>query len=336
MKLKKNILVTGGCGFIGSAFLRYAVPKYKEYNFINLDLLTYAGNKLNLKEIENFSNYQLVHGDIRDKKLLSEIFQNTNSVIHFAAESHVDRSIENSGDFITTNILGTHCLLEESKKVNVEKFIAVSTDEVYGSLNESAKPSTEECPLLPRSPYSASKASSDLLCLSYYETFGMDICITRCSNNYGPYQYPEKLIPVLIKKALNNENLPMYGDGRNIRDWIHVNDHIKAIEAVWQKGLSGEIYNIGADNPKRNIEIAKDILSFMDIAEGKIEFVKDRPGHDWRYEVNDKKIRENLGWKPEINFTEGIQETVRWYINNQEWWKPLLKEAGGRRGLHNE
>ena len=333
MKFKKNILVTGGCGFIGSSFLRHTVPKYKEFNFVNLDLLTYAGNKLNVKEIENFSNYQFIHGDIRDINMLTELFEKIDYVIHFAAESHVDRSIENSNDFITTNILGTHLLLDLSKKNNIEKFIAISTDEVYGSLKESEEPSTEESPLLPRSPYSASKASSDLLCLSYYETFGLNICITRCSNNYGPYQYPEKLIPVLINKALKNENLPIYGDGRNIRDWIHVDDHVKAIESVWKKGSPGEIYNIGGNTPKRNLEIADTVLSSLNLPKEKIEFVKDRPGHDWRYEVNDMKIKDELDWKPEIDFSKGIKKTIDWYLANEEWWKPLVNEAGGRRGL---
>ncbi|MBG97991.1 dTDP-glucose 4,6-dehydratase [bacterium] len=334
--MHKNVLITGGCGFIGSAFLRKFVPKYKNTNFINLDLLTYAGNKKNVEKIKKFNNYRFIHGDIRDKKKLKKIFKNIDSVIHFAAESHVDRSIDNSDEFIKTNILGTHCLLEESKRNNVAKFIAISTDEVYGSLSESDKASTENDKLQPRSPYSASKASSDLLCLSYHETFGMHVCITRCSNNYGPYQYPEKLIPVLIKKILNNEKVPIYGDGKNIRDWIHVDDHVEAIEKIWQNGSAGEIYNIGGDSPKRNLEIAKKVLYLLEKDEKNIQFVKDRPGHDWRYEVNDKKIKTNLGWKPKIDFLQGIEDTVKWYIENQDWWKPLLKEAGGRRGLKNE
>lgn len=321
----KNILVTGGAGFIGSNFINYVVDKHKDWNIINFDKLTYAGNLENLKPSEDKTNYYFFKGDITNSDLLQFVFSKyeIKHVINFAAESHVDRSILGAEVFIRTNILGTYVLLETAKKNNVEKFIQISTDEVYGSLGANGKFS-ETTPLSPNSPYSVSKASADMLVLSYNHTFGLPVVITRCSNNYGPLQFPEKLIPLMIINAVNNKKLPVYGDGMNIRDWIYVLDHNKAIEKVFENGRIGEIYNIGADQEMPNIEIVKLILNKLGKSEDLIEYVKDRPGHDRRYAIDSTKIQTELGWKPEYKFEEAISSTIDWYLNNKNWWERII------------
>jgi dTDP-glucose 4,6-dehydratase len=337
----KNYLVTGGAGFIGSNYIHYMFEKYgNEISIINLDLLTYAGNLENLKEVKNL-NYKFIKGDICDKNLVEKVFKDNkiDYVIHFAAESHVDRSIENPEVFVQTNVIGTLVLLNIAKQnwqnsdntyTNGSKFVHVSTDEVYGSLGETGY-FTENTPIDPRSPYSASKASSDLLVKAYYETYGMPINITRCSNNYGAFQFPEKLIPLMIKNALNGENLPVYGNGKNIRDWLYVKDHVNAIDMVTSKGKLGEVYNIGGYNEKRAIDIVNIIIQTLnellpdnDIRKNKItteliEYVEDRKGHDKRYAIDSKKITDELEWKPEVMFEEGIKMTIKWYLENTEW-----------------
>ena len=302
-------LVTGGCGFIGSNFIKHMVKKYSEYEFINYDVLTYAGDLSNVRECEEYDNYQFVRGDICDYGKLEETVSNfdIDVIINFAAESHVDNSIENSDEFIQTNINGTHTLLKLMHKFTIHKFVQISTDEVYGTLTENDEPFTEDTPLAPNSPYAASKTSADLLCRSFYETYGYPITITRCSNNYGPNQYPEKLIPLMIEKATSDEKLPVYGDGRNIRDWVHVQDHCEAIDVVLHKGEDGEVYNIGGECEKRNIEIVQTIIDNLG---GEIEYVEDRKGHDWRYAMDISKIKSKLGWSPKIKFKDGIEELI--------------------------
>ncbi|MGI0534857.1 dTDP-glucose 4,6-dehydratase [Bacillus pfraonensis] len=319
-----NILVTGGAGFIGSNFIRFLVKKYPHYNIINYDVLTYCGNLLNLEEIKGRKNYRFIKGDIQNKELLYHVIDQyeINSIINFAAESHVDRSIENPQIFYSTNILGTTTLLEVALANQIEKFIQISTDEVYGSLGETGV-FTEDTPLNPNSPYSSSKASADLIALAYCKTYGLHVNITRCSNNYGPYQYPEKLIPLMITNALENKPLPVYGTGRNIRDWLHVYDHCTAIDLVLHKGKKGEVYNIGGNNEKRNIEIVELILEQLGASKDQITFVKDRLGHDWRYAIDAEKIKKELGWKPVYTFEAGLQEVIQWYKRNETWWKPL-------------
>lgn len=329
----KNILVTGGAGFIGSNFIKYMLARY-DYNIINLDLLTYAGNLENLKDIEENENYKFIKGDIKDRDLVNDIFgkYEITHVTNFAAESHVDRSIENPEIFIENNIFGTQVLLDIAKrhwKLNPNdkydneyrkgvKFLQVSTDEVYGTLGKEGM-FTETTPLAPNSPYSASKASADLIVRSYNETFGLPINITRCSNNYGPYQFPEKLIPLMINNCLTNKYLPVYGDGMQIRDWLHVKDHCSGIDSVLHKGKLGEVYNIGGNNEKANIDIVKLIIKELRKTEELIEYVKDRPGHDRRYAIDNTKITKELGWSPSYTFEEGIHETIKWYINNEQW-----------------
>ncbi|MDZ5606274.1 dTDP-glucose 4,6-dehydratase [Bacillus pseudomycoides] len=319
-----NILVTGGAGFIGSNFIRFLVKKYPNDNIINYDLLTYSGNLLNVEEIKDRKNYRFIQGDIQNKELLRYVINQyeINSIVNFAAESHVDRSIENPQIFYSTNILGTTTLLEVAKENQIGKFIQISTDEVYGSLEETGY-FVEDTPLNPNSPYSSSKASADLIALAYCKTYGLHVNITRCSNNYGPYQYPEKLIPLMITNALENKPLPVYGTGRNVRDWLHVYDHCTAIDLVLHKGRKGEIYNIGGNNEKRNIEIVESITGQLGKSKEQITFVKDRLGHDWRYAINADKIEKELGWKPVYTFDKGLQETIQWYIHNETWWKPL-------------
>lgn len=313
-----NILVTGGAGFIGSNFLRYMVDKYSDYHFINLDALTYCGNLENLTEIEDKDNYSFVKGDIRDKELVNSIVKDCDYVINFAAESHVDRSILDPEIFIKSNVLGTQVLLNAAKEYGVEKYIQISTDEVYGTLGKTGY-FTESTPLQPNSPYSASKASADLVTRAYHETFDLPINITRCSNNYGPFQFPEKLIPLMISNALENKSLPVYGDGKNIRDWLHVLDHCRAIDLVLHEGKIGEVYNIGGNNEKENIYIVKLILETLNKSQDLIEFVADRLGHDRRYAIDSTKIQEELGWKPLYTFEKGIKETIQWYLDNQDW-----------------
>ena len=313
-----NVLVTGGAGFIGSNFVRYMVDKYPEYDIINLDALTYCGNLENLKDIENKENYSFVKGDIRDKSIVDDLVKKCDYVINFAAESHVDRSISDPEIFIKSNVLGTQVLLNASKEFGVEKYIQISTDEVYGTLGESGY-FTENTPLQPNSPYSASKAGGDLITRAYFETFDLPMNITRCSNNYGPYQFPEKLIPLMISNALENKSLPVYGDGKNIRDWLHVYDHCTAIDLVLHEGKLGEVYNIGGNNEKENIYIVKLILEELGKDESLIEFVTDRLGHDRRYAIDSTKIQTDLEWKPKYTFEIGIKETIKWYLDNQEW-----------------
>jgi dTDP-glucose 4,6-dehydratase len=315
-----NILVTGGAGFIGSNFIKYMLSKYGNYRIINLDALTYAGNLENLKEVEKHPKYTFIKGSITDRALVDSIVADgVTHIINFAAESHVDRSIENPGIFIETNIMGTQVLLDVAKKYKVEKYMQVSTDEVYGSLGDTGL-FTEETALAPNSPYSASKTGADLLVRAYHETFGLPVNITRCSNNYGPYQFPEKLIPLMIANAYENKELPVYGDGKNVRDWLHVDDHCSAIDLVLHNGKSGEVYNIGGNNEKQNIEIIKLVLNYLDKPESLIKYVKDRPGHDRRYAIDSTKIQNELGWKPKYTFENGMEDTVKWYLNNKEWW----------------
>jgi dTDP-glucose 4,6-dehydratase len=321
----KSILITGGAGFIGSNFINYLLNKINAYQIINLDKLTYAGNIQNLSGIEDYPNYIFIKGDIVNEELVRNIFERyeINYVINFAAESHVDRSILSSEIFYRTNVIGTNVLLESTKKYGVEKFIQISTDEVYGSLGHEGKFS-ETNQLRPNSPYAASKAAADLMVLAYHHTFKVPVIITRCSNNYGPYQFPEKLIPLMIINSINNKKLPVYGDGLNVRDWVYVLDHCKAIELVLENGNIGEIYNIGANCEKKNIDIVKLILKELDKPEELIEFVKDRPGHDRRYAINSAKIKMDLGWEPHYSFEEAIYDTVKWYINNEKWWSEII------------
>ena len=313
-----NILVTGGAGFIGSNFVRYMVEKYSDYHIINLDALTYCGNLENLKDIEDKDNYTFVKGDIRDKAIVDELVEKSDYVINFAAESHVDRSIADPEIFIKSNVLGTQVLLNAAKEHSVEKYIQISTDEVYGTLGKTGY-FTEDTPLQPNSPYSASKAGGDLIARAYHETFGLPVNITRCSNNYGPYQFPEKLIPLMISNALEDKKLPVYGDGKNVRDWLHVHDHCSAIDLVLHEAKPGEVYNIGGNNEKQNIEIVKLILGELGKDESLIEFVTDRLGHDRRYAIDSTKIQEELSWKPEYTFEVGIRKTIQWYLDNQDW-----------------
>ena len=319
-----NILVTGGAGFIGSNFIYYMLEKYPDYKIINLDSLTYCGNLENLKEIEDNPNYKFVKGDIVDNNLVDEIVlkNNISYIVNFAAESHVDRSIEDPKIFLDSNIIGTQNLLEIAKKYyekgQIKKYIQISTDEVYGSLGKTGY-FTEKTPLAPNSPYSASKAGADLIVRAYNETFDLPINITRCSNNYGRYQFPEKLIPLMINNALNDKKLPVYGDGKNIRDWLHVYDHCSAIDLVLHKGIVGEVYNIGGNNEKENIEIVKLILKYLKKEEDLIEYVEDRLGHDRRYAIDSSKIQKELGWKPKYTFETGIKETIEWYLANLDW-----------------
>ena len=313
-----NILVTGGAGFIGSNFVRYMVNKYSQYHIINLDALTYCGNLENLKDIENKDNYTFVKGDIRDKDTVDDLVKKCDYVINFAAESHVDRSITDPEIFIKSNVLGTQVLLNAAKEYGVDKYIQISTDEVYGTLGSQGY-FTETTPLQPNSPYSASKAGGDLITRAYHETFDLPINITRCSNNYGPFQFPEKLIPLMISNALEDIKLPVYGDGKNIRDWLHVLDHCRAIDLVMHEGEIGEVYNIGGNNEKQNIEIVKLILETLNKSESLIEFVSDRLGHDRRYAIDSTKIQLELGWSPEYTFEKGIAKTIKWYLDNQDW-----------------
>lgn len=323
-----KILVTGGAGFIGTNFVYYFLDKYPDYELINLDSLTYCGNLENLKDIENNPNYTFVKGDIRNQDIVDDIVSNdVDYIINFAAESHVDRSISDPKIFLESNIIGTQNLLEIAKKYHekgqIKKYIQISTDEVYGSLGKTGY-FTEKTPLASNSPYSASKAGADLLVRAYHETYDLPTNITRCSNNYGPYQFPEKLIPLMINNALNNKELPVYGDGKNIRDWLHVYDHCTAIDLVLQKGKLGEVYNIGGNNEKENIEIIKIILSYLNKDESLISFVDDRLGHDRRYAIDSSKIQNELGWKPKYTFETGIKETIDWYLNNQKWLENIV------------
>ncbi|MGO5166453.1 MULTISPECIES: dTDP-glucose 4,6-dehydratase [unclassified Candidatus Paralachnospira] len=323
-----KILVTGGAGFIGGNFVHYMVNKYPEDMIVNLDLLTYAGNLETLKPVENKPNYKFVHGDIADRPFIMDLFEKEqfDVVVNFAAESHVDRSITNPGIFVQTNVLGTQTLLDASRQFGVKRYHQVSTDEVYGDLPLD-RPDlffTETTPIHTSSPYSASKASADLFVLAYYRTFGLPVTVSRCSNNYGPYHFPEKLIPLMISRALADESLPVYGKGENVRDWLHVSDHCSAIDLIIRKGTVGEIYNIGGHNERTNLEVVKTILKALDKPESLIQYVTDRPGHDRRYAIDPTKIETELGWKPQYNFDTGIAMTIQWYLDNQDWWKHIL------------
>ncbi len=321
----KNVLVTGGAGFIGSNFVRHFLSAHSDVRVINVDKLTYAGNLENLEDVANNPRYHFVRGDICERETLESVFKqfDIDSVVHFAAESHVDRSILGSSVFVQTNVAGTNILLDVAKQFGVERFLHVSTDEVYGSLGSTGK-FTEETPLHPNSPYSASKASSDLLAFAYHHTYGLPVVVTRCSNNYGPYQFPEKLIPLMIINALNDKPLPVYGDGLNVRDWLHVTDHCVALDAVLQNGTPGEVYNIGGNNEWKNIDIVKLILDKVGKTEDLISYVKDRLGHDRRYAIDATKIKKEFGWTPAYSFEVGIEKTVQWYLNNSTWWKRVM------------
>lgn len=319
-----NILVTGGAGFIGSNFVHYMINKYANYNIVNLDLLTYAGNLDNLKDLEGNERHIFVRGDIGNYELVDHLVKThkIDVIVNFAAESHVDRSITDPGVFIKTNVLGTQNLLDVAKANDIEKYVQVSTDEVYGSLGETGY-FTERTPLAPNSPYSASKAGADMLVLAYAETFGMDVNITRCSNNYGPYHFPEKLIPLMVTNALEGRELPIYGDGKNIRDWLHVKDHCAAIDLVIHKGQPGEVYNVGGHNERSNNEIVHLIVEYLKVSNNLIKYVDDRLGHDRRYAIDPTKLENELGWKPQYTFDTGIVETIEWYLENREWWEKI-------------
>lgn len=314
----KTILVTGGAGFIGSAFIKFILKKHTDWKVINLDALTYAGNLYNLKEIEINPNYSFVKGNICDELLVNNLVSKSDFIVNFAAETHVDRSIEASKVFVETNVLGVQNLLEASRKSNIERFVQISTDEVYGSIDGEGY-FYETTPIAPNSPYSASKAAADMMVLAYYKTYGLPVLITRCSNNYGENQYPEKLIPFFIKRLLLGEQVPVYGDGLNVRDWLYVYDHCSAIERVLTSGRIGEVYNIGGHNEKTNLEITRLIVQTLGFDESKIKFVEDRLGHDRRYAISNEKISSELGWQPTVDFEEGIKRTIEWYLNHQEF-----------------
>jgi len=323
-----RILVTGGCGFIGSNFIGYLLARNDLAKITNIDALTYAGNPANLAGVvaDYGERYEFLKADICDAEKVDQVLSKHDyfAVINFAAESHVDRSIDSPGDFIHTNVVGTSTLLNAARRHGVERFVQISTDEVYGSLGPEGK-FTESSPLEPSSPYSASKASADLLALAYHHTYAMRVVITRCSNNYGPYQFPEKLIPLMIIKAMGGNALPVYGDGLNVRDWIHVEDHCAAILAALMNGKSGQVYNIGSDGELRNIDVVKRILAYLGKPESLIEYVTDRLGHDRRYAIDSTKAHRELQWKPCHRHEEGIIETIDWYVLHPEWWTPLLK-----------
>jgi dTDP-glucose 4,6-dehydratase len=317
-----ELLVTGGAGFIGSNFIRYILTKHPDWKVTNLDKLTYAGNLENLRDIENEPNYHFTRGDIADRDLVNGLLShNFDAIINFAAESHVDRSILDATPFIETNVKGTLVLLEGVRKYNVQRFVQVSTDEVYGSLGKGSF--TELSPLAPNSPYSASKAAADLLCLAYWKTYQTPIVITRCSNNFGPFQFPEKLIPLAITNLIENKAVPVYGDGLNVRDWIHVEDHCSGLETALLKGRSGQVYNIGANQEKTNLEIIRSLLEIMGKDKDLITFVKDRPGHDRRYALDTTKITSELGWKSKHLFEHSLANTIDWYLNNECWWRNI-------------
>jgi dTDP-glucose 4,6-dehydratase len=322
-------LVTGGCGFIGSNFVRYILETQPGVSVVNLDALTYAGNPENLADLANHPGYRFVHGDITDRAAVAAAVQGVSAILNFAAESHVDRSIHDSGPFVRTNVLGTQVLLDAAREFKVTRFVQISTDEVYGSLGPTGL-FRETSPLAPNSPYAASKAAADLLVRSYVHTFGLPALITRCSNNYGPYQYPEKLIPLFITNLLRDERVPVYGDGLNVRDWIHVRDHCAAVATVWQKGKVGEIYNIGGRCERTNLELTHALLKAVGKPASLIEYVTDRPGHDRRYAIDCTKLETELGWRPAIPFEEGLRQTVAWYQSHGAWVARLKPLAASR------
>ncbi|MDO9694811.1 MAG: dTDP-glucose 4,6-dehydratase [Candidatus Latescibacteria bacterium] len=322
-----KLLVTGGAGFIGANYVRMLLERGGD-RVVNLDLLTYAGNLENLAGCEDRPDYRFVRGDVRDRALLDRLLaeERIEAVVHFAAESHVDRSIDDPREFLDSNILGTQTLLESARRAGVARFLQVSTDEVYGSLGPTGL-FTEDSPLAPNSPYAASKAAADLVCRAYHHTYGFPVLVTRCSNNYGPYQFPEKLIPLMIANALEGRPLPVYGDGRNVRDWLYVRDHCEAVDAVLRRGRPGEVYNVGGNNEMQNIQIVRLLLELLGLDESHITFVKDRPGHDRRYAIDATRIRDELGWAPRHRFREGIRATVDWYLANRAWWEKVRSGA---------
>jgi dTDP-glucose 4,6-dehydratase len=314
-----SVLLTGGSGFIGSNCIRYLLQNHPDVHVINFDGLTYAGNPHNLADLAGHPRYRFVHGDITDREAVREVVRvGVDVILNFAAESHVDRSIHDSGPFVRTNVLGTQVLLDVAREFKVPRYVQISTDEVYGSLGPEGY-FTEQTPLAPNSPYAASKAAADLLVRSYVHTFGLPAVITRCSNNYGPYQFPEKLLPLFITNLQRDEPVPVYGDGLNVRDWIHVHDHCAAIARVWREGRPGEVYNVGGHCEKTNLELTYDLLDTMGKPRSLIRYVKDRPGHDRRYAIDCTKIERELGWRPRIAFADGLRETVRWYAEHLEW-----------------
>jgi len=320
----RKILITGGAGFIGSNFIHYLLSRYKDIEVVNLDKLTYAGNLDNLKDVADDPRYRFVKGDICDRKIVSEVISGCELVVHFAAETHVDRSILEAGSFITTDVYGTYVLLEEAKKAGVKRFIHISTDEVYGSVEEGF--SREDDPLKPSNPYSASKAGADRLAYSFFVTYHLPVIIVRASNNFGPYQYPEKIIPLFITNAIDDLILPLYGDGKNIRDWLYVEDHCRAIDLLIEKGKEGEVYNVGGGNLLPNIELTRRILAILGKPETLIRYVADRPGHDRRYALDTTKIKK-LGWEPAHSFDEALKATVRWYQENEPWWRKIKENS---------
>ena len=324
-----KLLVTGGAGFIGSNFVRMALTdKFPDFNVEQLtvlDLLTYAGDEENLKPVASDKRYKFVKGDIRDLELAKKLMQDADKVVHFAAESHVDRSIEGGSEFVSTNVMGTQVLLDAAKSSNIKRFVHVSTDEVYGSISEGSWP--EDHPLLPNSPYSASKAGSDLLVRAYNRTHKLDTVITRCSNNYGQYQFPEKVMPLFITNIIEGKKVPLYGNGLNVRDWLHVDDHCRGIALALTKGRAGEVYNIGGGTELTNVELTHKILKAMGVGEEFIQPVEDRKGHDLRYSVDISKINKELGYSPQVNFEEGLEQTINWYKNNEAWWKKHKQSA---------
>lgn len=327
----KTLLITGGAGFIGSNFIRHILHKYNDYKIINLDKLTYCGNLDNLKDVQMHKNYEFVKGDIADAKLVDDIVKRSDIILNFAAESHVDRSIQDPAEFIRTNVFGAHVLLEAAKNFGCELFIQISTDETYGSIENGSF--TEESALSPNSPYSATKAAGDLLARSYFITYKLPIIITRSSNNFGPFQYPEKIIPLFVTNALEDKKLPLYADGMNIRDWLFVEDNCDAIDVVMHKGVPGQIYNIGAGSDVTNLELTHAILNILGKPKSLIKFVTDRPGHDKRYSLDISKL-ENLGWHPKHDFRPALERTVEWYIKNRNWWKKL-KRCGEKLKIQN-
>jgi dTDP-glucose 4,6-dehydratase len=342
-----NILVTGGAGFIGSNHVRLLLAESAD-RVVNLDLLTYAGNLASLAGLEDEPRYTFVRGDIRDRRLVRGLLADhrIEAVIHFAAESHVDRSVEGPEQFVQTNVLGTEILLEESRAAGVQRFVMVSTDEVYGSLGKQGR-FTENSPLAPNSPYAASKAAADLLCRSFFKTFDFPVMITRCSNNYGPYQFPEKLIPLMIANALEDKPLPVYGDGLQVRDWLYVEDHCRAVDLVLRQGIPGQVYNIGGGNEMPNLELVRLLVDKLGKSRDLIAFVPDRPGHDRRYAIDAGKISQELGWRPGVDFAGGLERTVAWYLENRQWWEEIrsgdyttyyakMYGTGGRHGTDSQ
>ncbi|MCP4713420.1 MAG: dTDP-glucose 4,6-dehydratase [Planctomycetes bacterium] len=320
---QKKLLVTGGAGFIGSNFIHLVLNEKNNWDIVCLDSLTYAGNLANLENFRDDPRFHFIKGDIANPDNVQQALANKiDAIINFAAESHVDRSILGCQEFIRTNVQGAQVLLDAARNAGVERFVQISTDEVYGSLGDEGK-FTEQTPLAPNSPYSASKAAADMLVQSYHHTFGMNVVITRCSNNYGPYQFPEKLIPLFVTNLLANKKLPVYGDGMNVRDWIHVTDHCRAILAVLEKAPPGQVYNIGGDNERTNLELTKMLLDALGKDETMLEYVKDRPGHDRRYAIDADKIQTELGWRPEVGFADGLKQTVQWYIDQEKWWQAI-------------